>query len=134
MLGLSNPMLLRPTNSGQHTVVGQCHIRGLDDSTSLLGPLPEPWTVQMYRDGPMSSREVMYLNGDTGVETAEDPRLGTLPEGWKRVEHHQRRQEDPAIFSVFLNCDTGETMNSDPRLSPEYLSAKGVQLEMLELI
>lgn len=81
---------------------------------------------------PKSSRH-RYVNMATGEQVADDPRLGALPPEWERVVH-ERTADDPAYFQFFRHSDTGEVINFDPRLSPECLQARGVQLETFDLI
>jgi hypothetical protein len=74
-----------------------------------------------------------YLNLTTCEQTAEDPRLDVLPPEWERMAY-ERSPDDPALFEVFKNNVTGETVNSDPRLSPEALRVREVKLEKFQLI
>jgi len=65
--------------------------------------------------------------------TAEDPRLGPLPDDWEKVEK-ERTLCDSEFVGWFENKVTGEVVNYDPRLAPESLKQRGVQLETLRLI
>ena len=73
------------------------------------------------------------MNLATGEQTLEDPRLEAMPLEWERMTY-ERTPDDPAYFAAFRNKVTDETINSDPRLSPEALQARGVALETFSLI
>lgn len=125
-------MLLRPLNQKTFQVVGKCYVQGLSDCASLLGPLPKGWKVQLYNDSQGQFSQV-YMNCDTGATTREDPRLDTMPEDWERVAA-ERTPDDPFVFAKFKNRRTGEVRNSDPRLLPEALKMRGVNLESFALV
>lgn len=125
-------MLLRLGPSGRYQVVGECYIHGLMDSESLLGPLPDPWKVLVDFDS-NGIYDGRYLNPSTGVVTKGDPRLDSLPVEWERV-YADRSPDDPLLLALFKNKVTGEVMNSDPRLLPEALKQRGVDLKTFQLI
>lgn len=128
LLGCDTPMLIRPDPDGEtFTVVGPAFINGLHDATALLGPLPEPWQVQVFRD--RAGRPTIYrvFNPETGELSDEDPRLDPPPDEWMRIRR-DRTENDPLIFQCFTNTRTGETINHDPRMSPEALMARGVDI------
>ena len=130
-LGCYSPMILRPGGSGQFQVVGEAYVHGLEDSYGILGPLPSNWRA-IIRGDAVGRPLHRYLNQRTFEETSEDPRLGPLPPGWERLAY-ERSLDDPAIFELFSSSVTGETINSDPRLSPEALQLRGVKLETFQL-
>ena len=102
------------------------------DAEALLGPMPTPWHVEIQSDS-MGYRFPRYLNEATNVSTLNDPRLGPLSDVWNQVGH-ERTRDDPALFQYFQNTVTGEIMNSDPRLLPEALEERGVQLQAFRLV
>lgn len=124
-------MILRQDISGRFRVVGECYVHGLEDTTSILGPLPRQWTG-IVRGDALGRQLYRYLNLWTFQDTPEDPRLDPLPSEWERVAY-KRSPDDPAIFERFRNVVTGETINSDPRLSPMALEARGVNLKTFQL-
>lgn len=126
-------MLLRPQPQGKYLIVGECCVYGLHDATSLLGPLPRPWTLQVFEDTTGSLCIYRYFNSDTGELSDNDPRLGPLPEHWEKLDV-ERTADDPGIFQKFRNKVTGEIMNSDPRLLPEALRERGVNLQTFTLM
>ncbi|KAK3387780.1 heterokaryon incompatibility protein-domain-containing protein [Podospora didyma] len=134
LLGCSHPMLLRPQLDNKYLVVGSCFIYGLHDAIGLLGPLPSPWRAQVFKDS-IGLRSVhRFFNPDTNTLSDEDPRLEPLDESWERVADVQRTGNDPYLFQRFKNKLTGEVINSDPRLTPEALKARGVDLKEFSLI
>jgi len=63
----------------------------------------------------------------------DDPRLPPLDDGWQFVER-ERTVEDPRIFRVFRNNNTGEEQKEDPRMSADNLRKMGVKLCDFSLI
>lgn len=130
-LGCSFAMILRPAQGGCYRVVGEAYCEGLMDGAALMGPLPEHFEmVSRYNE----RRELDYLgpyDKSSGTFRAEDPRLAyELPSGWTRKPHANDEFEP-----WFVNDETGEDMNTfDPRLTPEALRARGVELEEFRLV
>lgn len=125
-------MILRPVDLGKFQVVGEAYIHGLGDAIGVLGPLPADWKV-IIRGDSLGRTMQRFVNLRTGEETVEDPRLDVLPLEWERMAY-ERSPDDPALFEIFKNTVTGETINSDPRLSPDALRGRGVRLETFQLI
>lgn len=124
-------MILRPTTDGLFQVVGESYLHGMTNGEALVGPLPYPWKLKIRKVS--GRKEPLYSNPDTGTQTSEDPRLGDLPLDWEKVER-ERTRDDPVIFAPYRNKRTGEEINSDPRLLPEALLARGVNLEKFRLV
>ncbi|KAL8923008.1 MAG: hypothetical protein Q9208_004820 [Pyrenodesmia sp. 3 TL-2023] len=133
LLGCYSPIIIRTTDNDQHQVVGEAYIHGFEDAKAILGSLPPPWRAIIKGDDTFGRPLHRYLNLNTGEVAAEDPRLDILPPPWVRWVY-ERAPDDPALFEVFRNTATGETMKSDPRLSAEALKARGVQLKTFDLI
>lgn len=131
-LGCYSPMILRPVALGQFQIVGEAYIHGLEDATGILGSLSSDWKAIIIGDtfGRTMHR---YLNLKTYEQTAEDPRLHDLPPEWERISY-ERSPNDPALYEVFKNKNTQESINSDPRLTAEALRVRGVKLEKFQLI
>ena len=130
-LGCYAPAILRPNSLGAFQVVGEAYVHGLEDAIGLLGPLPSHWRAIMKGDA--VGRPIhCYLNLTTNEETIEDPRLDVLPSEWER-KAYERSPDDPAYFTLFENTITGETVTSDPRLFPEALQKRGVELKTFQL-
>ena len=97
----------------------------------LLGSMPPSWKVRMqYTD--LSYCVPQYIDASENT-TFEDPRLGTVPVDWEKLDVVKTRN-DPEISAAFKNKNTGEVSNSDPRMFPEALKAKGVNVVSLKLI
>ncbi|KAI1410744.1 HET-domain-containing protein [Hypoxylon sp. FL1857] len=133
ILGCDLPMLLRPTTTGEYEVVGDCYVHGIMDGEAILGPIPHPWRVVMVTEG--GYNHAHYLNVDSERRSTEDPRLEEipLPPEWEPIEW-ERTAADPLYCKKFRNRGTGEVINSDPRLFPEALTARGVPLRTITLV
>ncbi len=130
--------MLRPQPGGAFLLVGSAFVYGLNDARAFLGPLPAPWRVQTSRHPDQAFRTVYrYFNPETGILTAEDPRLKPHP-SWERIglENLGRKLtgEDPQVCDFFRNKLTGEVSNSDPRLGPGELAERGARLEPFVLV
>jgi hypothetical protein len=127
LLGAYNPVMLRPTVDGKYRVIGDCYIQGIGDGEALLGPIPSPWRMICV------DRVLEYFHTETGEQTVEDPRLEPIPEPWVRIPF-KRERHDPRFCENFKNTITGEVLNSDPRLLPDALRARGVKLQTFQLV
>jgi hypothetical protein len=130
LLGCYVPMILRPQENGAYVVIGKCYVQGLMDGEALLGNLPRSWTVQQHHND--GSYVFKYYNRDTEYLTSEDPRLPPLDESWRKV-CRQRTPDDPQHVTYFEHIPTGRIINSDPRLLPDVLRSRGVNLETFTL-
>ena len=99
---------------------------------ALLGPLPDSFTA-VFRHNPRNGTDRWaYLDQETGVFQAEDPRLGPLPDGWS-IKSHKGEQ----YAQLFVQNQTGVTRVQtwdDPRLSREALEKRGVPLQVFDLV
>lgn len=130
-LGRGPAIILRPGSSQFHEVVGDAYCDGIMDGEALLGPLPGRWERRTVHDGDMSSPWFStFVDTDTGVTQPEDPRLGNLPKGWSRKSHENER-----LWTQFVN-ESGEVFDKgwDPRLLPEALRERGVNLNFFKLV
>jgi hypothetical protein len=133
--GYDKPILLRPAYSTDHSIcyhhVGPLYVHGLMEGQALLGSLPLPW--ELIIDVVGQQKRFIFLNRETGEKLLQDPRLDMLPQKWHEVE-----KEDDSRFDIYIqhyeNKTTGEVINSDPRLLPEALEARGVHLETITLV
>lgn len=137
-LGCNVPVVLRPLSDGNYRLVGDAYVNGLEDAQSLLGRLPNPWRVQIFDHPDQEFRiEHRYLNQETGELTASDPRLEDHVE-WTRVPLEELGRnltgDDPLVIDFFRHKSSGRMMNSDPRLLPDALEARGVQLQWFTII
>lgn len=131
-LGCSDPVVLRPVREQKYKLIGQCFVLGLHDATSLLGPLPHPWRVQISIDRrePPRTRH-FFVNSETKEKTLEDPRLEPNS-SWVRLEH-KGEVDEAEIVDWFQNTETEEIVNSDPRFLPAALLRCGVALRGFSL-
>jgi hypothetical protein len=107
----------------------------LRDGSALLGPLDGRWEVKAVRRTPFFLDEFDYrfLNSETELEQNEDPRLCTLESiGWATTGNEV--SEDGSVCGCFREERTGQVLDSDPRLLPEYLRAQGVNLTTFSLV
>jgi hypothetical protein len=125
-------MVLRPV-SGGHEVVGECYVHGLENANAFLGPLPAPWRVVAIAIISSNVPEFRFYNPETSTYTMNDPRLPSLSE-WERIDHDEYDCNDPQIYDYFRHKETGEIMNSDPRMLPERLKDRGVDLITFSLV
>jgi hypothetical protein len=137
LAGYDKPVLLRPTYftvpSTCYHHMGPLYVHGLMEGQGLLGSIPSPWryTIDVHDD--QRRQAVSFLNCETNGISLHDPRLDMLPQEWDEVE-----EEDDArlVFHTqhYKNKITGEIINSDPRMLPEALEARGVYLETIALV
>lgn len=129
-------MVLRRTSEGAHQVVGDCFVHGLMDGEAILGPLPSSYHIESRDDAlDFEAFIPVYVENATHRAQREDPRLRNipLPPEWESFEK-ERTRDDPLIYRMFRNKNTGEVINSDPRLFPEALRERGVPVQRITLI
>ncbi|RMJ11523.1 hypothetical protein CDV36_008807 [Fusarium kuroshium] len=136
ILGCQSPMLLSPQPDGRYKILGECYMHGLADGAALVGLVPGPREVKIFK-GPGGLWDAWGIwNSETREWDPEDGRLSRawLSDVWESTEI-ERTRNDPAICRFFRNKVTGEVVNSDPRFEPEILRTKnGVELEEIVLI
>jgi hypothetical protein len=129
LLGCRTAMILRPCEGNEFQVVGEALCHGFIDGEALLGPLPEGIERVLQEVGVNEFRWTC-IDRSTEICNPEDPRLGKLPDGWKIVEH-----DYDGYWSLYENDELGITDSlDDPRLTPEALMERGVNLENFVLI
>ena len=129
LLGCRSPLVLRPCGDGYHKVVGDCYIDGLMDGAALLGPLPSNWQLVRRYFEEHSIHYNVFLDHQTGEFQPEDPRLGPLPAGWYITDHKEKN-----ACNLYANDETGERTWFDPRMTPEALTARGVEMREFQLV
>lgn len=131
LLGGDSPIILRPTSVDrlQYWVVGEAFCHGVMDGEALLGPLPEDWRLVIRHDRSSVVDSPAFWNSKLEQFSAEDPRLGDLPAGWRRETH-----KDEEFQTLFTRDVDGEQTWDDPRLTPDELRRRGVQLTTFELV
>jgi hypothetical protein len=137
LLGFNHPIILRLTRDGQqYGIVGVCtYIHGLMDAEALLGSLPAGFSFQLRQDS-RSLDIAGYLNTDTQEwSSAEnDPRLGPRPDGWELLPTSVWAAPEATTYQEWRNRTTGEIITSDPRILPDALKERGIELEDFDLV
>jgi hypothetical protein len=133
LLGCSNPTILRPTHHpGTFQVVGEAYCDGFMSGEAFLGSLPNGFEAVLKFNEEKKTYFHGFLNSETCIFQLEDPRLSQipLPIGWKVKDHELKEW-----LSWFVNDISGEDNSSgDPRLSPESLSERGVEIQRFDLV
>ncbi|KAI4201529.1 MAG: hypothetical protein LQ350_003144 [Teloschistes chrysophthalmus] len=129
VLGCQSPMVLRPTNTAEYLVVGECYIHGMMSGELFLGSLPTNWQrVDRYAEEYGEDYDA-FIDREKGVWQARDPRLGPLPEGWVEVEHPEQH-----LYAMFRNEVEKSITGFDPRMRPPYLRDRGFTLQEFKLV
>jgi hypothetical protein len=135
MSGYDYPTLLRPAHPADQSTcyhyLGPLYVHGLMEGQALLGPLPPAWELIINNDN--FPHSFSFLNHGAEEITIDDPRLDALPQEWDEIEEDNEARLIPHV-QHYRNKITGEIINSDPRLSPESLEARGVHLETFTLV
>ena len=104
LLGSMSAMILRPTQEGNYKLVGEAYCDGFMHGEALLGPLPDSFNAVLRHNPTNGTFRRAYLDQETGVFQAEDPRLGPLPDGWSIMSHKNEHYKQ-----LFVNDQTGVT-------------------------
>ena len=129
LLGCQSPLVLRPCGSKYYQVVGECYIDGFMEGAACLGPLPSQWQLLWRYFEEYPGYYLAFLNHHTGKFQMEDPRLGPLPDGWYISDHTLKNARN-----YYANDETGEESWFDPRMTPEALTARGVEMREFQLV
>ncbi|KAL8711719.1 MAG: hypothetical protein Q9220_003890 [cf. Caloplaca sp. 1 TL-2023] len=132
VLGCHTPLLIRLNEkNGRYTMIGECYIHSLMASEALLGPLPSEWTNAAIRIEGFAYVLGFVNSANSEEHLFEDPRLGSVPEGWKL----KRPEEKPHWSNWYVNDETGERLvwPCDPRMTPDELAARGIQIQEIVL-
>ncbi|PSN63102.1 HET-domain-containing protein [Corynespora cassiicola Philippines] len=134
LLGCNMPLILRPLNPPEkgHVVIGPCMIEGLMDAEAFLGPLEDPWKIEFDRDN-TGQLCPSFRNTETDNKTIFDPRLGPLQSDWEFLDM-ERKDNDPTYFMHYRNKQTGKVVNYDPRMTPERLKERGVDIQTIRIV
>lgn len=101
------------------------------DGEGFVGPLPK--AIELYTCHEESTGRIWwkYIDRASGVTRVEDPRLGPLPEGWRRKSHAAE-----GFWTWFVNDETKEevTHGMDPRFKNGFTSQHKVDLETFILV
>lgn len=133
-LGANKPVLLRPCENGRYQVLGMCYVHGLMNNEALLGPLPGAFRLVPRRGTLLLSQS--YFDPESSKFQIDDPRLGSLPSGWRFETLYPNQDEQFDTFQIFVNEETDERTFFDPRLTPDALKVRNsdLKLEIFSLI
>ena len=130
ILGCDSLLILRPNDSRTYKVVGECYIDGFVEGEALLGSLPTDYQRIERYFADLGVYFDAFMNVQTRGVQVDDPRLGSLPAGWRIADHREKH-----AYNKFSNEELGVTAtNTDPRLTPEALRARGVKLQEIRLV
>jgi hypothetical protein len=144
-LGVNYPILLSSVEGmpNNFRLRGECYVHGFKGSEAFLGslhvlPSGGVWSYEFKYV--QESFEVIYRTG--GVMTQNDPRLGPLPRGWKKIYHTKGDKPYETEFDSdgtmrrlrFQQISTGETTKYDPRMTSSALKERGVIFENIIII
>ncbi|KUJ06525.1 uncharacterized protein LY89DRAFT_790395 [Mollisia scopiformis] len=129
LLGCPNPMILRATTEG-FKVVGEAYCDVLMSGEALLGSLP-PGFELILTFAESAGYYRRFVNSKASISQVPDPRLSQIPfpPGW-RVQSHDSEED----FAKYVNDITGENSLYDPRLAPDALRQRGVEIQTFDLI
>jgi hypothetical protein len=101
------------------------------DAEALSGPLLGCFQLVMKLDEKTNTYWGGHMYRETESFYCEDSILGELPPEWKKRAHPSDK-----YWNLFMNEETGEEMKdrSDPRLTPEALKQRLVDLKVFKLI
>ena len=129
-LGCSSAMTLRATENNQFQVVGEAYCHGFMTGEALLGPLPGTFDMIFLFEEKVGGHFAAFIDRETGTIQVEDPRLATLPPGW-RILH----RTDESFQILVVNDDNGgERTTTHPRPNREASTERAVYLSDFELI
>jgi hypothetical protein len=124
-------VILRNQSKEKHLFIGCAYIHGIMDGEVLLGPVPEDFTLVVDDEGEVLVEK--FRHRTTGELTTQDPRLQPLSDDWQHIRTSHRLW--PAkMVNAFQNNNTGDIAYADPRMSLEALRARGVPLQVIDLV
>ena len=129
LLGLQSSMMLRPTERGEFVVVGESYVHEIMTGDLFLGPLSKDWQRVWRYDEKTQGYWDAFIDREKGIWQIEDPRLGPLPDDWVKDDHPMQH-----VYHMFCNKSAGLRTEVDPRMSPEALRARGVDIRDFDLV
>ncbi|EPE24757.1 hypothetical protein GLAREA_08610 [Glarea lozoyensis ATCC 20868] len=131
-LGSGHPLLLRQVEDSisKYQLLGYCYVAGIMHGESVLGQLPRGWARL-----PMDKNANWAYVHEDGTRTSQDPRLGTLPDGWT-IEFSGGREMNPEgePNNFWFEHAEHDSQWYDPRLSKENLLKRGVILRDITIV
>jgi hypothetical protein len=129
VLGLGTPLVLRPINDNKFQVVGEAYYSGIMEGEALLGPQPDGIEIFHWDSPATGALFPAYFDRNENTVASLDPRLGDMPPDWK-IEIDL----EDVLHRWFVNEETGEKTDKDPRVTLELLKNRGVELQVFDLI
>jgi hypothetical protein len=129
LFGFDTAMILRRADGNTYEVIGQTYCYGYMSCEGFLGLLPNTHRMVWIHDPRDVGLRRAYLHKESGVLEVEDPRLGPLLNGWEIIDHDAQH-----LHHRFTNKETRETTDFDPRLTPEALLERGVDIQYFDLV
>jgi hypothetical protein len=120
-------MILHRLDDRTYLVVGEAYYTEYMERESILGPLPHA-----FRSVQNDANFWVYLNEDTGQIHVDDPRLGELPAGLGKIEHHAH-MDHFLLFQDESNEEVKCSHEFDPRTTTDELRKRGVKLREFRL-
>ncbi|KAL2064409.1 hypothetical protein VTL71DRAFT_4903 [Oculimacula yallundae] len=140
LLGCRVPLILRPDpdNEALCVVVGACYVPGIMNAEALLGSLPPEWTRKCILS---KAGYLLNIYEQGSIKTQQDPRASALPQGWRVMFG---TFQDPLVDELedekdwdglwYENLETGQRTSHDPRLTPELLRERGVDIQEFKIV
>ena len=129
LLGLSTVMILRGADDHTYKVIGESYCQGYMSCEGFLGQLPKTHRLVWVQSERAYGSWPVYYELASGTLSVDDPRSGALPAGWSLKDHEEKH-----LYHLFIDEKSGDWGVEDPRLSPEVLSARGVDVKYFDLI
>jgi hypothetical protein len=146
LLGCNNPLILRPTiveGLNRFLLIGESYVHELMCNQAFLGPIPEGWSICPLVNSKGLNIRYAYIEADATSQerrTQQDPRA-PLPPDWRyrygsmeQPQEIESDNEEEMTKVWFENVVTWEKTYFDPRLTPEELRRRGVEVQELVLV
>ncbi|CAI6094325.1 unnamed protein product [Clonostachys chloroleuca] len=92
------------------------------------------WTVAFFSNSPDRTGLYRYYHTETSALTDDYPRLDRLSKSGLELLQSERKLDDPVTSRTFLEMSTGTIFTSDPRITTQILSTRGVNIRWFSLI
>jgi len=130
LLGCPSPMILRAKNN-YYQVVGETYCDGIMDGEAILGLLPDHYQVVRRMEPSTGGLAWACMDCRNGNIQLEDPRLGLMPQGWQTVRYTETEE---MYYQRFVHESENGMTFSDPRLTPNALKERGINLLVFDLV
>ena len=129
LLGCQSSIVLRPTEKGDFVVVGDSYVHEIMTGDLFLGPVSKDWQRVWRYDEKTQGYWDAFINREKGLWQIEDPRLGPLPDDWVKEDHPMQH-----VYHMFSKKSSDFRTKVDPRMSPEALRTRGVDIRDFDLV